>query len=295
MVTIKNRYLLPFISEFQDCVKSATIFTRLDLRGAYNLIRVKEGDEYKTAFHTCYSQFEYRVIPFGINNALATFQAYIDKCLTLYLDDFMVRYLDNILIYSRTPEEHEERIKLVLAKLREFGLFCKAGKCVFCTKEVGFFGFVISLEGVGMEGDCVATIEDWPTPKAVRDVHVVLEITNIYRRFIQKYAKVTSPISNLRWMEGNPKWKWTHDVELAFQKLKRLFGEAPILQHFNPAKPIILQTDASRFAIVDIINQYDGLGVLRPMLFYSRTCTPVEQNFDTYDRELLVIFKSLKH
>ena len=141
-----------------------------------------------------------------------------------------------------------------MAKLREFGLFCKAEKCVFSAREVRFLGFVISPDGVGMEGDRVATIEDWPTPKPVRDVQVLLGFTNFYRRFIWKNAKVTSPISNLLRKEANPKWEWTRDAELAFRKLKRLFGETPILQHFDPAKPIILQTDASGFAIAGILN-----------------------------------------
>ena len=183
-ITVKNRYPLLLISEILDRVRGATIFTCLDLRGAYNLIRIKEGDEYKTAFRTCYGQFEYRVMPFGLTNAPATFQAYIDECLRSYLDDFVVCYLDDILIYSRTVEEHEEHVKQVLAKLREFGLFCKAEKCVFSVREVGFLGFVISPDGVGMEGDHVATIEDWPTPKAVRDVQVLLGFTNFYQRFI---------------------------------------------------------------------------------------------------------------
>ena len=233
-------------------------------------------------------------MPFGLTNAPATFQAYINECLRSYLDDFVVCYLDDILIYSRTVEEHEEHVKQVLAKLREFGLFCKAEKYVFRAREVGFLGFVISPDGVGMEGDRVATIEDWPTPKAVRNVQVLLGFTNFYWRFIRKYAKATAPISNLL-CGRETKWEWIRDAELAFRKLKRLFGEAPILQHFDPAKPIILQTDASGFAIAGILNQYDRFGVLRPTSFYSRKCTPAEQNYDTDDRELLAIVESFKH
>ena len=156
-------------------------------------------------------------MPFGLTNTPATFQAYIDECLRSYLDDFVVCYLDNILIYSRIVEEHEEHVKQVFAKLREFGLFCKAEKCVFSAREVRFLGFVISPDGVGLEGDRVATIEDWPTPKAVRDVQVMLGFMNFYQRFIRKYAKITAPISNLlRGKDAQPKWEWTCDAELAF-------------------------------------------------------------------------------
>ena len=109
-VTIKNRYPLPLISEILDRVRHAKIYTKLDLRDAYHLIRIREGDEYKTAFRTRYGQFEYRVMPFGLTNAPSTFQSYIDECLRPYLDDFTVFYLDDILIYAKTPQEHEQHV-----------------------------------------------------------------------------------------------------------------------------------------------------------------------------------------
>jgi hypothetical protein len=143
-------------------------------------------------------------------------------------------------------------------------------------------------------------IEDWPTPESIRDVQVLLELTNFYQRFIRKYAKVTTPISDLLKKTKKPraskqvKWEWTRDAELAFRKLKSAFTDAPILNHFDPAKPIILQPDASGFAIAGILNQYDGFGILRPVNFYSRKCTGAEQNHDTYDRELLAIVETMK-
>ena len=293
-ITVKNRYPLPLISEMLDRVRSAKIFTKLDLRGAYNLIRIREGDEWKTAFRTRYGQFEYKVMPFGLTNAPATFQAYIDSCLGEYLDDFAVCYLDDILIYSDNPDEHEDHVKKVLQRLSEFGLYCKPSKCEFSVTEVGFLGFILSQNGISMEPDRISTIEDWPTPTSVKDVQVLLGFANFYRRFIRKYAKLTAPISDL--LKGkSKKWEWTREAEKAFQKLKAAFMEAPILQHFDPEKPITLQTDASGFAIAGIVNQYDGFGILRPVSFYSRKCSPAEQNYDTYDRELLAIVESFKH
>jgi len=129
--TIKNWYPLPLISEMLDRLHGARIFTKLDIRNAYDLIRIKEGDEYKTAFRTRYGQFEYRVMPFGLTNAPATFQAYIDDCLRPYIDDFAVCYLDDILIYSTNEKEHEDHVRKVLQRLQEFGLYCKAEKCQF--------------------------------------------------------------------------------------------------------------------------------------------------------------------
>jgi hypothetical protein len=168
--TVKNRYPLPLISEMLYRVREARIFMKLDLRGAYNLIRIKEGDEYKPAFRTRYGQFKYRVMPFGLTNAPAAFQSYIDDCLRPFIDDFAVYYLDDILIYSANMKDHEEHVSQVLQRLKEFGLYCKAEKCQFGVSEVGFRGFVIPPNGVGMESDRISTIEDWPTPKSIRDV-----------------------------------------------------------------------------------------------------------------------------
>jgi len=304
LATVKNRDPLPSISEMLDRVREARIFTKLDLPGAYDLTRIKEGDEYKTAFRTHYGQFEYRDMPFGLTNAPVTFQSYIDDWLRPYIDNFAVCYLDDILIFSTNEKEHEEHVRQVLQRLKEFGLYCKAEKCQFSVSEVGFLGFVITPDGVGMESDRISTIEDWPTPKSVRDVQVLLGFTNFYRRFIRKYAKVTLPLTELlNKTEASPrdkkgahtvKWEWTQQAELAFRKLKRIFTEAPIFQHFDPAKLIILQTDTSGFAIVGIHNHYDVFGVLRPVNFFSRKCSPAEQNYDTYDRELLAIVETLK-
>jgi len=300
---VKNRYPLPLISEMLDHVREARIFTKLDLGGAYYPIRIKEGDESKMAFRTCYGQFTYQVIPFGLTNTPATFQSYSDDRLRPYIDNFAVHYLDDILIYSANEKEHEENMRQVLQRLKEFGLYCKAEKCQFGVSDVGFLGFVITPDGVGIESDRMSTIKDWPTPKSVRDVHVLLGFTNVYQRFIRKYAKVTVTLTELlknsetsrgKKLDGSAKWELTREAELAFRKLKRTFTEAPILQHFDLAKPIIIQTDASGFAIADILNQYNVFEVLRPVNFYTRKCSPAEQNYDTYDRELLAIVKTLK-
>jgi len=154
-----------------------------------------------------------------------------------------------------------------------------------------------------MESDRIASIEAWPTPKSMRDVQVLLGFPNFYRRFIRQYAKVTIPLTELlkksetfrgKKSGGSAKWEWTREAELAFRKLTRTFTEALILQHFDPAKPMILQTAASGFAIAGILNQYDVFVVLRPVRLYSRKCSPAEQNYNTYDRELLAIVETLK-
>jgi len=166
-----------------------------------------------------------------------------------------VCYLGDILIYSTNEKEHEDHVRKVLQCLQEFGLHCKAEKCQFGVLKVGFLGFVINWERISMESDRISTMEDWPTPESVRDVEVLLGFTNLYRKFIRKFAKVTAPISTFLKTQGSMKWEWSRDAELAFQMLNKAFTGAPILQHFNLQKPIILQTDASGFAIAGILNQ----------------------------------------
>jgi hypothetical protein len=236
-------------------------------------------------------------MPFRLTNPLATFQAHMDDCLRPHMDDFVVCYLDDILIYSEDLAQHEGHVTKQSERLREYGLFCRAEKCEFSVKKVGFLGFVISPDRIGMEADRIATIEDWPTPKSVKDVQVLMSYTNFYQRFVKKYAKVTAPITDLLKKPsagGSKKWKWRREADAAFQKLKRAFTKVPILQHFDADKPITPRSDASGFAIAGIFNQFDGFEVLKPTSFYSRKCNPAEQNYDTYNREFLVIVASMK-
>jgi hypothetical protein len=186
-------------------------------------------------------------MPFGLTNAPAIFQSYID--------DLGVCYLGKVLSYSGNEMEHEEYLHQVLQRLKKFGLYCKAEKCQFEVLEVGFLGFVITCNEVGMESDQISTIDDWHTPKSGKEVQVLPGFTNIFQRFIQKYALVTVELTELvKKPETSPRGKngthpakseWTRQAEVAFRKLKRTFTKAPILQQFNMAKAILLQIDSS--------------------------------------------------
>src|SRR5439155_16134980 len=168
-ITIKNRYPLPLISEMLDRFKGAKYFTKLDVREAFNRLRIKHGDEFKTAFHTRYGHFEYLVMPFGLCNAPGSFQAYINDVIREFLDKFAVAYLDDILIYSDSLEEHILHVRQVLKKLLEHGLFVKLEKCEFHVQKISFLGFVISPEGISMDPARISTISDWPVPHSFLD------------------------------------------------------------------------------------------------------------------------------
>ena len=180
-ITKKNRYPLPLIDETLNRLHKAKYYTRLDLCWAFNLIRIPSGDEWLTAFRTRYELFEYLVIPFGLTNAPATFQSFINDTLREFLDIFCVAYLDDILIYSEDYQTHVEHVRKVLEKLQGAGLYLKPEKCEFHTKSTTFLGFVVSADGISMDSKKVSTIQEWEVPQNVKALQYFLGFGNFYR------------------------------------------------------------------------------------------------------------------
>lgn len=298
-VTVKNRCPLPLISETLDRLVGAELYTTLDLQHAYNRVRIRKGDEWKTAFRTRYGHFEYLVMPFGLTNAPATFQAYINRALAGYTDIFCVVYLDDILIFSKTLEEHWRHVNLVLERLQRFSLYVKLSKCTFASTQVEFLGFVVSTKGIQMDLSRVQSISEWPVPKTFRDVQVFLGFANFYRRFIASYSKIAVPLTAI--MKGSKNGKkpgplqWGTREQHAFEELRLAFTKAPILRHFDPERRIRIETDASIHAIGAIISQLSDDGLWHPIAYWSRKMIPAETNYDTFDQELLAIVESFKH
>lgn len=240
-ITKKNLYPLPRIDDSLRQLLKAKIFTRLDLRGAYNQIRIKPGDEPKTAFRTRYGLYQYKVMPFGLTNAPATCQQFVNDVLREFLDIFVVVYLDDILIYSEDTNQHHNHVRKVLSKLRDANLFCKAEKCEFNVTKTTFLGFVVSPEGLSMDPSKIQTIKDWKPPSSVKGVQSFLGFANFYRRFIQNYSKIASPLFSLT--RKNSKFTWSKACNDSFEVLKSAFITEPILRHFDPALETILETD----------------------------------------------------
>ena len=289
-ITRKDRYPLPLILGQLDWLRSAKIFTKLDLRVGYSNVRIAEGDEWKTAFRTRYGTFEYMVMPFGLTNAPATFQRFMNDIFSDLLDVCVVVYLDDILIYSEDPAKHPDHVREVLAQLRENDLFCKPEKCEFHTDRIEFLGYVVSPDGVSMDEKKIKTILDWPEPRNVRDIQSFLGFANFYRRFIHNYSALSVPLTRLTRKEA--RWNFDDKCRGAFNTLKAAFTSAPILHHFDPALPLMLETDASDYAIAAIISHITPDGEIHPIAFHSRTLNPTELNYDTHDKELLAIFEA---
>ncbi|GKU09172.1 unnamed protein product, partial [Fusarium langsethiae] len=196
-LTIKDRTPLPLITELKDRLQGKQVFTALDLKGAYNLIRIKKGDEWKTAFRTKFGLFEYLVMPFGLTNAPATFQRMINNVLRQYLDVFVVCYLDDILIFSDNEEEHREHVHKVLKALQDANLLVEPEKSHFHVTEVDFLGHTISPGEIRMDRKKIAAVRDWPVPTTVKEVQSFLGFANYYRRFIRDFSKIANPLTEL--------------------------------------------------------------------------------------------------
>jgi transposase InsO family protein len=291
-VTIKNRYPLPLIGESLDRLRAATVFTKLDLRSGYNLVRIADGEEWKTAFRTRYGHYEYRVMPFGLTNAPATFQNLMNDVLRDFLDVFAVVYLDDILIFSPTLDEHKRHVRLVLERLRTNGLFAKPEKCFFHQKEIEYLGFIVSPSGVKMDPEKVSAVLEWPEPASVHDLQIFLGFANFYRRFIGGYSKITAPLTRL--LRKGHTFTFDEPARQAFSQLKTAFTTAPVLAHFHPDRPSTIETDASDFAIAAVISQPAADGVLHPIAFYSRKLNAAELNYEIHDKELLAIVTAIQ-
>ena len=196
-ITIKNRYPLPLISSAFELLQDAKIFTKLDLRNAYHLVRIREGDEWKTAFNTPCGHYEYLVMPFGLTNAPAVFQALVNDVLRDMLNQFVFVYLDDILIFSPDETTHIQHVRQVLQRLLDNLLFVKAEKCAFHVSTVSFLGFVISENSIQMDPSKVSAVTEWPTPSNQKLLQRFLGFANFYRRFIRNYISVAAPLHAL--------------------------------------------------------------------------------------------------
>lgn len=252
-MTIKDRYALPLADDLRDRLQGAKIFTQLDLREGYHLIRMKEGEEWKTAFRTPRGHYECLVMWEGLTNAPATFQRLVHNVLRPYLDRTCVAYLDDILVYSADAERHVKDVKAVLEALKSAGLRLKPEKCHFHQEQVTFLGYVVSTQGISMDPKKVSAILDWQEPTNVKEVQSFLGFCNFYRRFVRNYSAVAAPLTGLT--KKDQGFEWTPKCQAAFIQLKRHFTEAPFLLTFDPKKPISVETDASDFAIGAVLSQ----------------------------------------
>ncbi|QRW23068.1 Retrotransposable element Tf2 protein [Rhizoctonia solani] len=291
-VTHKNVYPLPRQDDLMAKLRNAKLFTKLDPQWGYNNVRIREGDEWKTAFRTKYGLFKYLVMPFGLTNAPAAFQHFMNDLFRDLIDVTVVIYLDDILIFSEKPEEHPSHVREVLSWLLKNQLFCKLSKCHFHVTTVDYLGIVISPAGFSMDQKKIEAVTTWPAPKTVKQVQAFLGFVNYLRRFIPNFSLVACPLHNLTKKETP--WLWDITEEQAFQELKALVTKAPVLIHSNPNLPYYLETDASGVAMGAILSQRGADNQLHPIAYMSKSFSGAKTNYDTHNKELLAIIKALE-
>ena len=291
-ISKKDRYPLPLIADLLDSPGKARIYTKVDLRHAYHLVRIREGDEWKTTFRTKYGSFEWLVMPFGLSNAPGAFQRFMNDIFADMLDVCVVVYLDDILIYSSDKATHRQQVTEVLRRLRMHGLFANAKKCEFDRESVEYLGYVLSPEGLTMASDKVRTIQEWPEPRKVKDIQSFLGFANFYRRFIYNFSDITVPLTRLT--RKNIPFVFGEAERSAFELLKSSFSSAPVLTNWIPDRPIIVETDASDYALAAILSIQLENGDIHPVAFHSRSFNATELNYDVHDKELFAIFEAFR-
>ena len=290
-VSVKDKFPLPRIDELLDRLRGAKYFSKLDLTQGYHQVRVREEDIHKTAFTTRFGQFEWLVMPFGVSGGPATFQRLMNNVLKKFLDDFVSAYLDDILVYSETKEEHLEHLRLVLTALRENKLLVKESKCLFMARETDFLGHRVTPDGIAVQPSKIQTITEWPAPTSVPQLRSFLGLAGFYQRFVKDFAKITVPLTDL--LRKDQTFTWGEKENAAFEKLKTALTTTPVMRQPDPNLSFILHTDASDFAIGAVLSQDDGNGS-RPIAFTSRKLHKSERNYAVHEKELLAIVDAFR-
>jgi len=290
-VTETDSNQAPLQDTAREKLRGAKYFTRLDMRDGYHHLRIRKGDEHKTAFLTEYGLYEWTVVCFGLKNAPAEFARYMSDNLREYLNDFVVVYFDDIVIFSDDLETHWKHVRQVMQRLKEKRINLKLKKCEFAVKETNFLGHVINGNSMKMQEEKLKAILEWPTPKDCKDVEEFRGMAGYYRQYIGKFTDKMKPLNEL--LRSN-KFEWNEEESNSFKEVKSAYRENQILILLDAEKQIWVHADASDYAIGSVISQKDDKGRMRPVLFYSRKLLPAEMNYTTGDKEMLAIVQTLR-
>ena len=241
--TVRNKYPLPWIDDLFDQLKSACVFSKIDLRFGYHQLRVRREDVLKTAFRTRYGHYEFLVMPFGLTNAPAAFMDLMNRVFKPYLDQFVVVFIDDILVYSKRREEHERHLSIVLQTLRDKQLYAKLMKCEFWLDRVSFLGHVVTKDGISVDPGKVDAVSNWKRPNIVTEIQSFLGLAVYYRRFIEGFSKIALPLTRLT--QKGVKFEWYDDWERSFQELKERLMTAPILTISSSSGGFVVYSEAS--------------------------------------------------
>ena len=286
-LTGKNKYPLPRIDDLFDQRKGESIFSKIDLRSGYHQLRIKDVDVHKTAFRKRYGHYEFLVMSFGLKNAPAAFMDLMNRVFRLYVDQFVVVFIDDILVYSKDRENHDTHLRVVLETLRKERLYEKLSKCEFWLNEVYFLGHIVSKEGIQVDPKKIEVVVEWKPPRNVTEVHSFLGLAGYYRRFVKGFSMTATPMTRL--LQKNVKYEWSEKCQISFDKLKAFLTEAPVLSQPTYGKEYVIFSDASLNGLGCVLMQ-EG----KVVAYASRQLKPHEKNYPTHDLELAAIVFVLK-
>ncbi|XP_013624627.1 PREDICTED: uncharacterized protein LOC106330753 [Brassica oleracea var. oleracea] len=286
-ITVKYRLPIPRLDDMLDELHGSSVFSKIDLKSGYHQIRMKEGDEWKTAFKTKLGLYEWLVMPFVLTNAPSTFMRLINHILRSFIGHFVVVYFDDILIYSNNFEDHKLLLKSVLEVFRKERLFANLGKCSFGTDHMVFLGFVVGADGIRVDEEKFKAIRDWPSPTTVGEVRSFHLLAGFYRRFVQNFSSIAAPLTEV--IKKNVGFKWEQAQEEAFQILKGKLTQAPLLVLPDFSKTFEIECDASGVGIGAVL-MHDR----KPIAYFSEKLGGATFNYPTYDQELCALVRALQ-
>ena len=290
--TINDKYPIPDITDILDKLGRACYFSTVDLVSGFHQIQLSGEDTEKTAFSVNSGKYEFTRMPFGLKNAPATFQRVMDCILRDLIGVCCFVYMDDIIIFSSSLQEHKKHLDMILKRLKDAGLKIQLDKCEFFRKEVQFLGHTVSEDGVRPNEDKIKSIRSWPIPKNEKEVRQFLGTLGYYRRFIKDFAKLVKPLTSL--LRKDKEFEITPEINECFQRCKQILIRDPILMYPDFSKDFILTTDASDYAIGAVLSQGTP-GKDRPVAYASRTLNKTEERYSTTEKELLAIVWAVKH
>ncbi|KAH9680016.1 Endonuclease [Citrus sinensis] len=286
-ISVKYRHPIPRLDDMLDELHGSCVFSKIDLKSGYHQIRIREGDEWKTAFKTKYGLYEWLVMPFGLSNAPSTFMRLMNHVLRAFIGKFVVVYFDDILIYSKGLDEHIEHLQSVLTVLRKEKLYANLKKCSFCTNQIVFLGYVVSAKGIEVDEEKVKAIKEWPTPKSVSEVRSFHGLASFYRRFVKDFSTLAAPLTEI--VKKHVGFKWGSEQERAFNLIKEKLVSAPLLALPDFTKTFEIECDASGIGIGAVLMQ-EG----RPIAYFSEKLSGAALNYPTYDKEMYALVRALE-